>query len=278
MAIKNLVVLVEDSASCVSRIRFALNLAQTHDAHLTAVYIRSSDLLPSRVAGLVPDAASLSAAMEKAEEDKAAGVSKQFREEADKVGLGNKAHWLYVRGNPDTAAAMVGRYADLVIVGQFATRDQYWPGVNPDEAVFGTGRPLLIVPQEFDPEMPLVSHVVVGWNGTREAARALADSIVLFEPDTKVTAVSVGERPETEKRLGLDIGEHLKRHGIHAATATTPHDGHDAGRDLLAYGRRTGATLLVMGAYGHSRFREDVLGGATRSVLEQMDIPVLMSH
>lgn len=278
MAIKNLVVLVEDSASCGNRIRFALRLAEKHDAHLTAVYIRNSDLLPSRVAGLVPDAASLSASMEKAEQDKAEKVSKQFREEADRAGRGNKAHWLYARGTPDTAASIVGRYADLVIAGQFATRDQYWPGVNPDEVVFGTGRPLLIIPHEFDADKALASHVLVGWNGTREAARALADSMVLFEPDTKVTAVSVGDRPETEQRLGLDIGEHLKRHGVQCETATAPRNARNAGRDLLAYGRKAGATLLVMGAYGHSRFREDVLGGATRSVLEQMDIPVLMSH
>ncbi len=278
MAIKNLVVLVEDSTSCVSRIRFALRLAKEHDAHLTAVYIRSSDLLPGRVVNLVPDAASLSASMEKAEEEKAAKVSKQFQEEADKAGLGTKAHWLYVRGIPDTAAAIVGRYADLVIAGQFAISDQYWPGVNPDEVVFGAGRPLLIVPHEYDPEQPLTNHVVVGWNGTREAARALADAMPLFEQDTRVTVVTVGERPETEQRLGLDAGEHLKRHGIQAETATTPRDAHDAGRDLLNYGRRTSATLLVMGAYSHSRFREDVLGGATRSVLEHMEIPVLMSH
>lgn len=278
MAIKDLAVLVEDSPACRNRVRMALLMAHKYDAHLTAAYIRSADLLPRRVANLVPDSESLSASLEQAEQEKADRVARLFREEAERQGRGDAAHWLYLRGEPDTAAGVVGRYADLIIAGQLVRRDRFRPGVNPDEVVFTSGRPLLIIPDAFVPGDTLVEHAVLGWNGSREAARALADAMLILETHSRVSIVTVGERPASERRLGLDIQAHLQRHGVRAEHVTLAQDAADPGLELLRYAERSGAGLLVMGAYSHSRIREEVLGGATRSVLEQMTLPVLMAH
>jgi len=137
---------------------------------------------------------------------------------------------------------------------------------------------MLIVPDAFVPGDTLVEHAVLGWNGSREAARALADAMLILETHTRVSVVMVGEHPSFERRFDLDIQTHLERHGVRAESVTIDQDAADPGLDLLNYAEKSGAGLLVMGAYSHSRIREDVLGGATRSVLKRMTIPVLMAH
>ncbi len=142
---------------------------------------------------------------------------------------------------------------------------------------FDTGRPVLLLTKEnatgaFD-------DVVVGWDGSRAAARALADALCICgEAKTVKIAVVSGEKDLSPGTPVADVLRHLKRHGIAAEAIEVMAEGRNAGEALQAYALEAGSDLLVMGAYGHSRVREFVLGGATRSVLEKPSLPIFLSH
>lgn len=280
MAIKNLIVLADSRAPSRNRIEIALLMARKYDAHLTGAYISTRALMPAVAAELLPT-------MErKAIEDNLENKGRVLEDEARQTfenacraaGWSEKSHWKVVRGNADEMAGIIARYADVTIVGQRGASTDYVAGVDPDHVVFDSGRPLLIVPDEFAPPGELAEHAVVGWNGGREAARSLADAMLILETKTQVSIVSIGGRTRQEQELGLDIVEHMQRHGVQTELVVLDPKASDPGLDLLRYAEQVGAGIVVMGAYSRSRFRERILGGATRSVLEKMSIPVFMSH
>jgi len=144
-------------------------------------------------------------------------------------------------------------------------------------ALFDSGRPVFVVPYIHEGPAKL-DHAVVAWDGGLVAARALAGATPLLTRARRVEVVTIAPRDEPVEELpGFNITRHLARHGVNAQLRQlAPAD--DVGAALLSHAAQTGADYLVMGAYGHSRLREFVLGGATRSVLASMTVPVLMAH
>jgi nucleotide-binding universal stress UspA family protein len=175
------------------------------------------------------------------------------------------------------------RAADLLVLGQTDPDHPLPPMARHlvEDALMNSGRPLLIVP--FAGRFETIgTNVVVGWNGTREAARAVHDGLLLIETTATVTVLTV-ERPRSEADFqqvpGADLAEHLARHGLKVSADRTVTDGSISyGDALLAYASDTGADLLISGGYGHSRARELILGGVSRELLDHMTLPVLMSH
>ena len=174
----------------------------------------------------------------------------------------------------EATIAQVGRLSDLVIV---VKPDPY--EIVTEEAfvaaVFETGRPTLVLP----PRVPqcLFHHVVIAWNGSLQAARAIDGAMpVLYHADK----VSIFASLETAEAISQPLGliEHLARHGIEAGCLKIEGTGDDVGEALLQSAAESHATMIVMGAYAHSRAREAILGGVTRHVLKHADIPVLMMH
>lgn len=144
--------------------------------------------------------------------------------------------------------------------------------------VFESGRPVLLLPPG-DGAGPRCDSIVVGWDGSRAAARALADALPFCVRAGTVELVAItGDKDLGAGATLADVRRHLKTHGIDAGSADVPADGRDAGTALLHHCASYDADLLVMGAWGHSRLREFVLGGATRTVLADAAIPVLLSH
>ncbi|WP_447952799.1 universal stress protein [Sphingopyxis chilensis] len=144
--------------------------------------------------------------------------------------------------------------------------------------VFDTGRPMLLLPELQTPE-PKFDRVAVAWDGSRLAARAVADAMPLLRPATSVMLVQVsGEKDLSRSAPASDALRNLKHHGVTAETTAVAIENDDAGTTLQSWCMRNGSDLLVMGAFGHSRAREFVLGGVTRSILENTKLPVLMSH
>jgi nucleotide-binding universal stress UspA family protein len=151
---------------------------------------------------------------------------------------------------------------------------------RPEQVALASGRPVLIVPYagHFD---NVGRRVLIAWNATREAARAVSDAMPLLTSAELVTVLTIDPRegPHGHGELpGADIALHLARHGVKAQIERTVSAGMPVGEVLLSRVADLGADLIVMGAYGHSRAREVLLGGATRSVLRSMTVPVLMSH
>jgi nucleotide-binding universal stress UspA family protein len=167
------------------------------------------------------------------------------------------------------------RYHDLTLIG-------LPPGagsvqVSAEAAIFESGRPILLVPETAAPGAP--DHVVIAWDGSRVAARAVADARDLLQRARAVTiATVVGEKPLPEDDLGERLTEHLAGHGVDAQVARVQGAGRPIAESLQAHARDLGAGLLVMGGFGHSRVRDFVLGGATAGILKDLQIPVLISH
>jgi nucleotide-binding universal stress UspA family protein len=172
---------------------------------------------------------------------------------------------------PERLGALL-RLFDLTVLPQPDpdVRSDRWLFI--ETALFGSGRPLLIVPYIYQTPFR-VDRVLVAWDGGVQAARALADALPLLRRATRIDLVTVGASVGDSSAAT----RHLDRHGL-AATHRSLSGGTDVANMLLSYAADLGSDLLVMGGYGHRRVRELVFGGATRDVLKSMTIPVFMSH
>jgi nucleotide-binding universal stress UspA family protein len=194
------------------------------------------------------------------------------------------AEWCEIEAGTRTVADVALEHAhaaDLIVAAQ---TDPKWPGSGhldvADRLVMGSGRPVLVIPNEGSREA-MGRKILVAWNARREAARAVFDALPLLQRAGAVKCVWVNPQSEDATAQDLpavDICISLARHGVNCEAAETVRPNANVGRTLLDCAKDYGADLLVMGCYGHSRLRELVMGGATDHVLKNMTIPVLMSH
>ena len=191
--------------------------------------------------------------------------------------------WEVETGSPADVVARRARSADLLVLGQPDPGEEALtrPMNLIEDALMRTGRPLLLVPYagRFD---GAGGNVLVGWNDSREATRAAHDMLPLLAPSARVTVLTIrhgGEAWDGGGPPGAEMAAHLARHGLQATATRTVRDAGVSEADvLLNHASDLGADLLVTGGYGRSRVREILLGGATRSLLRTMTLPVLMSR
>ena len=281
MSYRDLVVVLDSAADARGRIELATTLAGGFDAHLVGLYPIPSPELP-RSAGYA-DLAPLepiyrewrARAVEQAEV-----VHKTFEHLTKLSGV--KSEWRAVADGWEADPAVHARYADLTILGQRNPDSDEMALIrpHPERVTLASGRPILVVPYAGRFEK-VGRRVMVAWNASREAARAVADAMPLLAGAEAVIVVAVDAQPSRDRHgelPGADIAVHLARHGVAAEIERTVAAGVPIGDVILSRAADLGADLLVMGAYGRSRMRELLLGGATRSILASMTIPVLMSH
>jgi nucleotide-binding universal stress UspA family protein len=148
-----------------------------------------------------------------------------------------------------------------------------------ETVLFGSGRHLILLPNRKPAKM-IFERIVLAWNGSRESARALAEALPYMHKAKEVTVVVVDDEPPVELKaaLGVDAVTHLKHHEINVILHRVRMRDGDVGATLIAEARRLEANLIVMGAYGHSRVREWLLGGATYTLLHKAPIPLLIAH
>jgi nucleotide-binding universal stress UspA family protein len=170
------------------------------------------------------------------------------------------------------------RYVDLTVLGQADPEPSSLRSVSPEEVVLFSGRPTLIVPAVGRFEH-VGRHALIAWNASREAACVVGDAMPLLVHAQAVTVLSINSAGRNDgKQQAIDLAHHLARHGIEAEATATDAEHIAVGEVLLARASDCGADLIVMGAYGHSRSRQLLLGGATRHVLKHTTVPVLMGH
>jgi nucleotide-binding universal stress UspA family protein len=190
-----------------------------------------------------------------------------------------KSDWHAAMDDGFAALQLYARHADLVVAGQ---PDPEGDGVLESfshDLVMSIGRPVLYVPfaGRFD---DCGTRVLIPWNGSREAARAVSDGMA-FLREAKAAEVITFDPEKLPRAIDLpapDMQAYMARHDVNASVVAQPSGGIDAGSAILSRAADTGADLIVMGAYSHSRARELLLGGATRTVFKSMTIPTLMSH
>jgi nucleotide-binding universal stress UspA family protein len=172
----------------------------------------------------------------------------------------------------------IARRFDLSVVAQAEPEKSAVEEVIAEAALFESGRPVIVVPYIQKGPFKL-DQVMVCWDGSRAAARAIGDAVPLLKQSKRVEIVIVAnERGKEDEIAGADLGEHLARHDLNVEVKRTVLGDIDVADILLSHAADSGADFMVMGGYGHSRLREFVLGGVTRSIFRTMTVPVLMAH
>ena len=172
----------------------------------------------------------------------------------------------------------IARHFDLSVVGQAKPESSAIEEKIIEAALFDSGRPVIVVP--YIQQAPLkLDRVMVCWDGSRAAARAIADAMPLLERAKIVEVVIIAnERGKQDEIEGADMGQHLARRGLKVEVERIDYGHLDVADALLSHASDSDVDFIVMGGYGHSRLREFLLGGVTRSILRTMTAPVLMSH
>jgi nucleotide-binding universal stress UspA family protein len=274
MPLRDLLVHIDASKHSAARLEVAAGLARRFDAHLSAIYVGAPDIVPPTMADQYSrdslDAIDTRHAVRREAVEAlfnacvpAGEIRRQLIEE---------------RGSVAEAVTQYARCHDLTILGQVDPDTGGFEGelAVPDEVGLNSGKPILMVPYagRFS---SVGERVMVAWNESPQAARAIKDALPFLAQAKKVTILAIA-RGDADELSTDEIVAHLDRHGIAAETERLVGNPDEIGDLLLSRAADETADLMVMGLYSHSRLREQVFGGVSREVLHHMTIPVLMSH
>ncbi len=254
-------------------------LAKDHDAHVTGVYVVPSPAVyPAVGPYVIPEVYD---GLTRHFEEQTQSVKARFNEAMGRAGLASQ--WLEVRAVAPVISESVGeaaRAADLVIASEINREGKN--GVELDfieNLILHSGCPILVLPHKL---MSAASfeRIVCGYDGSKEAGRAIREAVPLLgkAQDVRVVWVDAPRQQDAAGAPGADVAQMLRRHGVNVTAESVPGGGASAGEALAIRARDLNAGLIVMGAYGHTRLREFVLGGATRYALHHMSIPLFLSH
>ena len=261
MPIKSILVVVSGAEESNPALALAFTLAQKYTARIAALYVKPVVMVYSDGMGfdMTPSVIEAQQAYLQSAADKAESVTK-----AQAAQAGYEIEWRCEEGDELNIAAAQARVSDIVLANPEVARD----------LMFEAGIPVLAVPHGASAD--LGKRVLVAWNGSRECARAVRDARDLLKKAEQVL-VAVFD-PPYGKGMGHDIAALLASHGANVSVREMLSDGDNIGNLLLQEAKANGCGLIVMGGYGHSRFREWVLGGVTDAILHDAQIPVLLSH
>lgn len=271
MSIRDVLVHLADDTHSDGRLGAAAAIAENFDAHLIGLHVTMPQYLPGHVQTYFTSEMLRELGERK---DRATADAKSHFDAWIKQ-AGVRAEWRHAEGDPARTVASHGRYADIIVVSQHDFQVEEGGNIA-EEVVISCSGPAIAVP--FTGEFKTLGRrVLVAWNGSREAARATHDALPFLAQAEKVLVLSV-DTPDEKHIAGTDISTHLARHGVRVEVHNREQGEIGVGDAILNASSDFGADLLVLGAYGHSRVRELVLGGATRHLLRHMTVPVLMSH
>ena len=278
-SLKQVLVHLDPSVAAAQRLGLARQLAGQHGAALSALYATTPVLVGFPYApGMGPAMASLT----EVDDEQRQRTRKMFDESLHAPGPG--ASWSETSEVPAAGAfAQQAFYADLLVLGQRNSTDVLAAGVPadfPESVMVASGRPALVVPWVACPSV-VGETVAIAWKETREAARAVTAALPILQRARQVHVISwegKDEQASAVQGAGLDLDGYLRLHGVKPVWHRGGAEPDRLGEMLLSRVFDLGADLLVMGCYGHSRAREWILGGTTRSILASMTLPVLMVH
>lgn len=278
MAIKNILVSYNALGSSDAALGVASLMARKYDAHLTGLLSWG----PSRIsAALGPWVTTeLLESIRVAEAERRQEIAAAFSTAASALAKERpgKVHFMDLGGDADESLMEAARVYDIVVMGHYESSEETAHiAPHPDVIALRSGRPVLIVPQNYRTDR-LVERAVLAWDGGRAAARAMADAMPMLETKSHVTVFTAGDAEQAQRREGLDVVGHLARHGVHTEWRHVSRPSGGIARALLETVETTSAGLLVMGAYEHPKFAEDLVGGVTKTVLAGAKVPILMAH
>lgn len=280
MPYKTILVHLNNERRAEGLLECAMDLARRHNAHLIGLHVYPG--VPSAPPIALPYGAEVIGAALAGERKEAENIEAAFKRAT--AGQQVVAEWRSVKAPHADLARVVmehGRCADLIVASQ---ADPDWDLSVvldfPERLALESGRPVLVVP--YVGRYPTVGrNVMIAWKSSRESARAVFDSLPILEGADKIQILEIEEKSKggaTGLAPDTQIAATLARHGLKPTVQRTVTAGISIGDEILARIADAGADLLVMGAYGHSRFRELVFGGTTREIAHHMTAPVLLSH
>jgi nucleotide-binding universal stress UspA family protein len=278
MNYKTIVVHCDGNSKLSQRLEVAVELAQRFSAYLVGVHVQVPIDVPAFSGGVVPtfDLHAAYEASAKADHDTAAEAFKNAIK-----GSRLATEWRHTKGHHEDELVIQARYADLLILGQTEpNRETLTPADLPETVAISSGRATLVVPHIGARSKPGKS-IMLCWNASRESARAAAEALPFLVSAVKVViliaetrTLGSGHGPEP----GADVAAWLARHGVNVTVQREIAVDADVGDLILSRAVDHDIDLIVMGLYGRSRLREVILGGASRTLLSSMTVPVLMAH
>jgi nucleotide-binding universal stress UspA family protein len=275
---RNLLVHIPTERSPRSAIDGSVSLAMACGAHLDAIAVgyESANNVPFVSEGGAAVAAVFELERQRALERANTSLA-VFEVEAKAAKIGYRCHAM--TGSFAEARDIVGanaRLCDIAIVSQPEPGLEMFDNLLPQEILFQTGRPVLVMPYTFHGTLK-VGRIGICWDGSRLAARALWDAMPLLLKANALTIIAVNE-PVSAEASPAKLAAHLAGLGLPAKTILVQSDRSDVQPTILSIAADEGLDMLVMGGYGHSRLQETVLGGVTREMFRSMTVPTLMSH
>ena len=280
MGYKTILVHCDASKGIAGRLEVALELGKRFDAHVLGLHIRRRFEAPMFTdGGFAMDA--LYQNYEDSVKAEEAAASETFKKAVGRF-LAPSTEWRVVDGYLDDALSEEARFADLIVVGQADTEDAPMGALSDlaEGVALSTGRPVLVVPH-IGLARPPGKVVMLCWNGSREAARAASDALPFLKKADKVVLLTIDPKSVEEggeEIPGVEAADWLARHGVKVTVQRDTAADTDVGAVILSRAADLDIDLIVMGIYGHSRMRELVLGGASRTLLASMTAPLLISH
>lgn len=275
-AYRQLLVHLDSTQGSAARLAMARRLAEEHGAKVAALYAVSPAILSLPTA---PAFGGLPESTPVADDERRRRARGAYELAAG--ACGNEVSWSEAGDVPPTAAFIQQAfYADLLVVGQQEPAGQQAfdvPADFPEAVLTATGKPALVVPYANMPAA-VGETVVIAWKETREAARAVTGALPLLQRAGAVHVLTWARSAPGTEGTRLDLASYLALHGVKARWHDQGKEPAFLGEILLSLAFDLEADLLVMGCYGHSRAREWVLGGASRTILRSMTMPVLMAH
>lgn len=258
-----------------SLVDYALELSSLLNAHLTVGV--GACKFAAASAGIVRAAADLIAIANRERGEQAEKFGAAMLTRSHSAGVEASLELVHAEyGNVADRFARLARVSDVALLEPSDEALSLMQGIV-QEVMFGSGRPVIIVPRIWNKPASLET-IIVSWDGSAKAARAVGDAMPLLAKAESVEVVSVsGDADETKNMDGTDIAAHLSRHCRRVSVTCLPTQG-DVGETLRSHAANTRASLLVMGAFAHNRLRQFVLGGVTRRMLSDPPLPVLMSY
>jgi len=279
MSYKTILVHIDDSRRSGARVDFAVDLALKHNAHLIGLYmVCRNELRP-----IIKSDESLNLAVHEAQARARLARANGHFLSATRLAAAT-SEWRAPVGPSVLTATLHARHADLIVLGQADPADPaaFIAEHFADDVVMRCGRPAILLPYAGRVDR-FGETVLIAWDGSRAAARAVADALPVLRHARSVQIVTVERHREEDDEAGKNTGHtlaaYLEHHKVRAGVLSMPPaSGASTGATLLDVLADTDSDLLVLGAYGHTRLHERFLGGVTRSLLESMTAPVLMSH
>jgi len=281
MGYKTILVHIRDLDQSKEILNVAVMMAKRYDAHLIGLFIVPE--IPNYPAISMYLSAEALLPHKKHHLEKASEIQALFSKVTKSEGISSEWRQIdpIIPDNISQAIVDNSHTVDLVILGQSVEeKDEANIRELPGDVLLESGRPILIVPHSGTYKN-IGDHVLIGWNGTKEAARATFDALPILQSASQVHVHSaIPAKPNTNdiEFPGAELAITLARHDVVVSVETNVNADLSAGDELLSYVAQRGADLLVMGGYGRSRTRELIFGGATKEILNHMTVPVLMSH